>query len=768
MVMKNFREIFGSLFDGDSSRRPQPSTLDPAYKDGDVIGGKYQVYSLLGRGGFGEVYLVYSKNDQSAYALKTFRQEFLADDKIRGAFKREALLWVKLDLHPFILAALSVEEFSGRLFVSMDYVAPDHRGRVSLVDHLACSHGPLDTDQTLRWGIQFCHGMTHAHGCGIECHRDIKPANILIRQDGTLLITDFGLATAAQAASRATLGPRESLGGGSRFSLALFETAGRSVCGTPGYMAPEAFRGERADVRSDIYSFGLVLWQMATGSQAPPFVLGVPPPESPLDVERFAADIYAQQMEGRVPAVADPFEGVLQRCLAPSASQRYGSFTELRSELETILNRRTGGRVEAPAQYVWSIPYWVNKGSSLWSLGRYDEAATCFKKALEILSVDKCPERAAAEPPEVAAGVTLAHQGLGLTLHAKGDIDGAIAEFRTAIRLQPNAAAAHSNLGAALKAKGNLDDAIAEWRVALSLAPELAAAHANLGGALQEKGDVLAAIAEYRTAIRLQPDMALAHNLLGDALQTRGDIEEAITHYRTAIGIQPDLALAHTNLGVALQAKGDIVGAIAEYRTAIRLRPDLAGAHTKLGDALKEQGKLDEAIAEYRTAIRLQPGNGDAHCNLGIALATKGDLDGAITEYHVAMHLAPRSAAAHSNLGSALHDKGALDAAIAEYRTAISLQPDLAQAHYNLGIALRAKSDLAGAINEYRTAVRLNPDWALAHHNLGNALRDQYDIDGAIAEYRTAIRIQPNLTAARTNLEMLVRIKRTAFGRTSR
>jgi len=171
-----------------------------AYKKGDVIGGNYEVHSLLGRGGYGEVYLVYSRQLREPFALKTFRQEFLADAAVKEDFKREALLWVNLESHPFILEARRVEEFYGRLFVAMDYIAPDDRGRVSLAQHLACARGPLETDQALLWASMFCYGMEHANQRGVKCHRDIKPANILIRQDGTLLISDFGLAAAAEAA----------------------------------------------------------------------------------------------------------------------------------------------------------------------------------------------------------------------------------------------------------------------------------------------------------------------------------------------------------------------------------------------------------------------------------------------------------------------------------------------------------------------------------------------------------------------------------------
>jgi tetratricopeptide (TPR) repeat protein len=639
--------------------RHEQQASEAAFKKGGLIGGDYQVHSLLGRGGFGEVYLVYSLKLRTVLALKTFRQEFFADADVKENFKREALLWVNLGVHPFILAARLVEEFSGRLFVAMDYIAPDDRGRVSLADHLAHAGAPLDTNLVLQWAIMFCYGMEHANRRGIKCHRDLKPANILIRQDGTLLVSDFGLAAAVEVAlkGRGRAGLRSVPG--DVVGLSLFQTEGKKVCGTPGYVAPEILRGEGADVPSDIYSFGLVLWQMATGSQVPPFAVGVAPPRSPSDLDRYAVEIYAHQMRKRAPAVGEPLGAVIDRCLSAEPSRRFGSFTELRSDLEEIMYHRTGRTVKLPPVGEQSLAFWNNKGLSLLHLGRLEEAAACLRKAVEI-------------NPDAAA----AHINLGNALRAKGDLDGAIAECRTAVRLQPDFAAAYSDLGTALQAKGDLDGAIGEFRTTLRLQPDDAIAHTNLGNALRARGDLEGTIAEYRTAVRLQPGLTLAHDNLGSALQDKGDLDGAIAEYRTALRLQPDYADAHINLGTALRARGDVEGAIAEYRTTLRLQPDHVLAHNNLGNALADKGDVEGAIAEYRATLRLQPDHVIAYNNLGNALRDRGDLEGAIAEFRTALRLKPNYAIAHCNLGNALAVRGDREEALEEFRKAYMLAPN--------------------------------------------------------------------------------------------
>ena len=238
----------------------------------------------------------------------------------------------------------------------------------------------------------------------------------------------------------------------------------------------------------------------------------------------------------------------------------------------------------------------------------------------------------------------------GVDLYKKGNIEGAIAKYREAIRLKPGYAEAHNNLGMALGEKGETEEEIKEHREAIRLKPDDAEAHYNLGVALRQKGETDEEIKEYREAIRLKPDYAEAHNNLGNALKNQGKLDDAIEEYREAIRWKPDYALAHNNLGNALKDQGKLDDAIEEYREAIRWKPDYALAHKKLGNALKDQEKLDDAIEEYREAIRWMPDYALAHFDLGLALRKQGKLDNAIAEYRELIRLRPDLTEAHYNL----------------------------------------------------------------------------------------------------------------------
>jgi len=593
--------------------RVKPTANEPEYfKPGDCIGNKYEVQRVLGKGGFGVVYLVNKTEWHGLCALKTFRDEFLADGNAREAFKKEALLWVNLEEHPFILAAQWVQEVSGRLFVQMDYVPPDPEGRVSLHDHLR-SGQLLPTERAVEWAIQFCLGMEHANTHGIQCHRDIKPANILISQD-VLKITDFGLAAAAEVVWRDFGEQGDSLVTGSSkdgFGFSLVRTKSGMCCGTPGYMPPEVYRGKPADVRSDIYSFGLVLCQMATGSPVPPFV-GV----YRGDIKAYMRGAYEQQMTGRVPPVAGPLDAVIARCLNPDPSRRYANFAEVRDALEPIFQRLIGRTFAIPATVEQTVGFWNNKGSSLCTLGRHEEAIDCFDKALAI-----DPRKA---KPWANKGVSLG---------ALGRSEEAIACYDKALAIDPRYAPAWSNKGSDLAALERHEEAIACYDKALAIDPQFATIWSNKGVSLTEFGQNEEAIACYDKALAIDPRYALAWICKGNALAALERHEEAIDSYDKALAIDPRDATAWYNKGGSLGDLGQHEEAIACYDKGLAIDPRYAYAWYNKGGSLGALRRREEAIACYDKALAIDPQDADVWYNKALLEDTIGRASSAVRSY---------------------------------------------------------------------------------------------------------------------------------------
>jgi tetratricopeptide (TPR) repeat protein len=318
-----------------------------------------------------------------------------------------------------------------------------------------------------------------------------------------------------------------------------------------------------------------------------------------------------------------------------------------------------------------------------------------------------------------------------------------VAHYRAARVTRPVNLAVLTNLGAALKDKGDVVGAIACYREAIRHDPKFALAQYNLGIVLTDKGDVEGAIACYKEVIRHQPTLAKTHYNLAVLLDGKGDVDGAIACYEEAIKHDPNFPQAHYNLGATLKGKGNVDGAIACYREAIRHQPTLAQAHNNLGNALKEKGKVDEAIACYKEAIRHQPTLAQAHHNLGNTLFGKGDVDEAITCYKEAVKHDPNFAQAHYNLGVALGAKGNVDGAMACYKEAISHDPKHAQAHTNLGAVYLGQKKYPEAIACARAATRADPNLSNAHAMLGHLLQLTGDNPGARGALTEAARLDP-------------------------
>lgn len=236
----------------------ESETILQHYHADDTIGNRYLVHDYW-IGGMGEVYACTDLGTYQKYALKTFKSHYLTSyPEIRQHFDTEVNSWIDLGKHANIVQCYHLATIDNRPFMFLELIEDPERRRTDLRHYAqwqATHHVWPDLRTALLLVIDVCHGLSYAHERGI-IHRDLKPDNILVTREGTAKITDFGLAKLVQDA-HAPSAPEDQSPATSRPHNLPF--------GTPEYMAPEQWRNERTDARTDIYALGCILYELLTG-----------------------------------------------------------------------------------------------------------------------------------------------------------------------------------------------------------------------------------------------------------------------------------------------------------------------------------------------------------------------------------------------------------------------------------------------------------------------------------------------------------------------
>jgi serine/threonine protein kinase len=331
---------------------PEPSVPEPPASS---LSGKkvshYRVLELLGGGGMGVVYKAEDLKLGRRVALKFLPEEIASDAKALERFEREARAASALD-HPNICAIYEFGEHEGRLFIAMSLLEGE-----TLRDRIAARAAPFETGELLDLAIQIGHGLGAAHEKGI-IHRDIKPANIFITSRSEAKILDFGLAKLTQAGDLEGLQHQDvrsqepQTAPAKDLSVSLTSVA----MGTAAYMSPEQVRGERLDARTDLYSFGLVLYEMATGTRAFSGDTAAALHEAILNRTPVAA-------RGLNPELPHGLEEIISKALEKDRDVRYQTAAEMCADLQR-LNRET-----KPA--IHTSPVDVDGSSIMQKPGRY-------------------------------------------------------------------------------------------------------------------------------------------------------------------------------------------------------------------------------------------------------------------------------------------------------------------------------------------------------------------------------------------------------------
>jgi serine/threonine-protein kinase len=274
--------------------------------------GAHEITELLGRGGFGEVYRARDTKLKREVAIKILPDEFSRDPERVARFQREAEVLASLN-HPNIAGIYDLAEATGSRFLVLELVEGE-----TLAERI--ERGPVPVDEALRIGISICEALEAAHEKDIV-HRDLKPANVKITPEGAVKVLDFGLAKVMESASASTLFSNSP-------TLSLAATNAGVILGTAAYMAPEQARGRKADERSDIFSFGCVLYEMLTGKQA----------YQGEEVSDVLASILKSEPDfNLLPANLNPrLHELLCRCLEKNPKRRWQAAGDLRYELASV------------------------------------------------------------------------------------------------------------------------------------------------------------------------------------------------------------------------------------------------------------------------------------------------------------------------------------------------------------------------------------------------------------------------------------------------
>ena len=518
-------------------------------------------------------------------ALKVLSVQALRDEAARARFRREARAIAALN-HPNIAVVYEVAEHEGTPYLAMEYV-----------DGHALSHelkmGPLAQGRLVDYALQAAAGLEHAHSRGIV-HRDVKPGNILVNSQGTIKLVDFGLAKAfaMDAETESAV------------------TAPGTFVGTLHYAAPEVLTGRPADVRSDLYSLGVVLYEMACG--VPPFA-GIEGPAFFLAVLRGDAPPLRQ----RNPAVSPALAAIVSQAMAVRPEDRFRTAAELRAALSAMGSAEAQQPVQAAsaALAVLEFENLSHDPSMDWLGTGIAETLTADLTKLKLLQIVS-PERVHRAAAQQTGGRDAA--ALGEALRARWVVTGSFQRAGNRVRITPRLLDVPS--GQAL-ATGKVDGS---WEEIFELQDRVVA---DLCAALRLEIDSRAQerIAAPET-LKLEAYEHYSQGRRQFFTAAKEALEQARRHFERAIELDPTYVAPYSALGavyamrfIHLTDQDDLVRAAGYLERALELDPELAEPHSYLSYVYLRQNRIDRAIEAGLRTVAWQPDHAQAHYFLGAA-----------------------------------------------------------------------------------------------------------------------------------------------------
>ncbi len=710
--------------------------------------GEYQLLDELGSGGMGVAYKAFDTRLKRTVAVKTLHQALSDVPAIKRRLLREARAAAAL-AHPNICTVHAIDEADGVPFIVMEYV----KGR-TLADVIA--EGPMDPLEVTALAVQVVDALAAAHAKGIV-HRDIKPANIMVTHDGQVKVLDFGLAAPVVTDQDIPIPLTASTVG---HSLA-------GIQGTVGYMSPEQLEALPVDGRTDIFSLGIVLYELATGRN--PFI-----GPNPIVTVARVLSAAAPPIRDRIPDFPPHLDRVIQRCLARPLEERYATVAQLQTDLAHETTKSLWRRRDVKAMpSVAVLPFAsvssdpddayladavtseltsqlaqagdllvISRTSSMRykdtrrdvrEVGRELAVRTLVEGSLRVrsgvcrlttnlidvetgfhlwaetfeASVDEIPQMEA----DVVRHVTSA---LSVPRGAPGPFTAVFRANRAA--LEPYLRALH-----AYHKFTNADNlvAIEQLHRAIDQDRSNARAHALLASACLarvERGwetDVprwlALALQASDDALRIDPRNSEAHSARGLIAFFGKQNAEAEASVREALRADGNNDIAHDLLGRIRFARGEFLGAISAYRDALTINPYYVWCLNDLAWALMLTGEEAEAEATLERVLALSPGDEGGHCGRAAVLHVRGHPREALREIRQAQAANPRYPWVLQLLPPILAKNGHHDEALGLV-DAMAAHPESAYfGHAGRGLVAIEMGDRTGVEESVRHAMEIEP-----------------------------------------------------------
>jgi serine/threonine protein kinase/tetratricopeptide (TPR) repeat protein len=698
----------------------------------DEIISHFRVIEKLGAGGMGVVYKAVDLRLNRPVALKFLPDNMLQDPQALERFRREARATSALN-HPGICTIYDIGEQGGRGFIAMEFIDGE-----TLRSHI---HGKaLPLEEVLKLAVQIAEALEAAHVEGI-IHRDIKPANIFVSKRGHAKVLDFGLAKLVpQGMASADVDPGGELPGST--------SVVGIISGTPSYMSPEQVRGDNLDQRTDIFSLGLVLYEMATGRQAFSGATGGMIIEAVLT----RPPVPARNIN---PDIPPRLEEIINRALHKDREQRYQHAADIRTDLQQLQRDTDSGTVSgwrtaeghAESALISSTSRLPSSGTPRTRNSTSPTGALRPQRVSKIIdSLAVLPFENASRDPEheyLSDGIAGSLINILATLPKLRVIAQSTVFRYKGGRIDPQAVGRELNVRAVLT--GRIMQSGGSLRIGTELVD--VASGSQLWGAQYDRkpGDIFAiqdeisnemseklrlklTRTEKKRLTKHQTDDAEAYRLYLKGRHhwnrwTEDGFYKAIEYFQQAVDKDPGYALAYTGLADSyvllgwnsyLPPKEAFPRGKMAAMQALRLDPELGEAHTPLAAVLwLHDWQWPEAHMEFERSLALNPAHPTASHWYAEYLMTMGRHEAAIARIKNSQELDPLSLIISVAIGRDFYLARRYDRALEQLQRTVDLDPNYPVTYWVLGMLLRQMGRYELAIDEGEKGVKLSGGSAL-------------------------------------------------------